>query len=334
MMSTTAAPIPAITERLSREKSTAASLSRHARQRAGRRTDMVGADAALGTDAAAAALPLREHGAARPPRRGGRLHGHLDGRDPGPRRVHAAGSRRRLDRARPPRHRRRRRLHPRAGAARPAGGRPRRRQRRALRARDRRLLGPHRRGLERDDVRAAAVARSRRPSTSCAPPSPASGPTTGFKLEQAPAAALPIVLAALRGKMLRLAVEKADGAFTNFLPLSGLPKVTDAARRGAGGLRARLPLLLPARRARGGRAAGAVHVLLLHHRPRLRGVLPLARPRRADRRDGRRLAAKDRAGRRGGAPWELIEDIFIFGRPRRCASASSATWRAGSRCRC
>ena len=36
---------------------------------------------------------------------------------------------------------------------------------------------------------------------------------------------IPLILAALRGKMLRLAVEKADGAFTNFLPLSGLPQV-------------------------------------------------------------------------------------------------------------
>lgn len=47
---------------------------------------------------------------------------------------------------------------------------------------------------------------------------------SGFKLESAPPP-VPIVLAALRGKMLRLAVEKADGAFTNFLPLSGLPQV-------------------------------------------------------------------------------------------------------------
>jgi probable F420-dependent oxidoreductase len=49
----------------------------------------------------------------------------------------------------------------------------------------------------------------------------------GFKLERAPAERVPIILAALRGKMLRLAVEKADGAFTNFLPLAGLPKVTE-----------------------------------------------------------------------------------------------------------
>ena len=48
---------------------------------------------------------------------------------------------------------------------------------------------------------------------------------SGFKLETAPAERVPIVLAALRGKMLDLAVERGDGAFTNFLPLGGLPKV-------------------------------------------------------------------------------------------------------------
>ena len=103
---------------------------------------------------------------------------------------------------------------------------------------------------------------------------------SGFKLESAPAQRVPIVLAALRGKMLDLAVERADGAFTNFLPLGGLPKVDRPARQGARGFRAALPFLLPARRARGGRAAGPLHVLLLHHSPGLRSLLPLARLRR------------------------------------------------------
>src|ERR1700742_3545437 len=48
---------------------------------------------------------------------------------------------------------------------------------------------------------------------------------TRFKLETKPTHEIPIVLAALRGKMLQLAVEQADGAFTNFLPLDGLPQV-------------------------------------------------------------------------------------------------------------
>ena len=57
--------------------------------------------------------------------------------------------------------------------------------------------------------------------------------STGFKLEQPPAEPRPIVLAALRGKMLRLAVERAAGAFTNFLPLSALPRVDRRAGAGA-----------------------------------------------------------------------------------------------------
>jgi probable F420-dependent oxidoreductase len=50
----------------------------------------------------------------------------------------------------------------------------------------------------------------------------------GFKLETAPAHPIPIVVAALRGKMLALAAEVADGAFTNFLPISGAPQVAEA----------------------------------------------------------------------------------------------------------
>jgi len=49
----------------------------------------------------------------------------------------------------------------------------------------------------------------------------------GFKLERAPETRVTIIVAALRGKMLRLAVEKGDGAFTNFLPLAGLPRVVE-----------------------------------------------------------------------------------------------------------
>ena len=50
----------------------------------------------------------------------------------------------------------------------------------------------------------------------------------GFKLEAAPATPIPIVVAALRGKMLALAAERADGAFSNWLPLSGVEQVARA----------------------------------------------------------------------------------------------------------
>src|SRR5919198_1441756 len=50
----------------------------------------------------------------------------------------------------------------------------------------------------------------------------------GFRLETPPPQPVPIVVAALRGKMLALAAELGDGAFTNFLPLSGTAQVAEA----------------------------------------------------------------------------------------------------------
>jgi probable F420-dependent oxidoreductase len=59
----------------------------------------------------------------------------------------------------------------------------------------------------------------------------------GFKLETKPAHAVPIVIAALRDKMLQLAAELGDGVFSNFLPVSGTAHVVEqvrAAERAAG----------------------------------------------------------------------------------------------------
>jgi probable F420-dependent oxidoreductase len=50
----------------------------------------------------------------------------------------------------------------------------------------------------------------------------------GFRLETPPSHPVPIVVAALRGRMLALAAEVGDGAFTNFLPLSGARQVAEA----------------------------------------------------------------------------------------------------------
>ncbi len=57
----------------------------------------------------------------------------------------------------------------------------------------------------------------------------------GFKLETPPAQPIPIVLAALRDKMLRLGGELADGTFTNFLPLSAAEHVVARVREGEAG---------------------------------------------------------------------------------------------------
>jgi alkanesulfonate monooxygenase SsuD/methylene tetrahydromethanopterin reductase-like flavin-dependent oxidoreductase (luciferase family) len=50
----------------------------------------------------------------------------------------------------------------------------------------------------------------------------------GFKLAAPPRQPVPIMLAALREPMLRLAARVADAAFTNFLPLSHVGQVVDA----------------------------------------------------------------------------------------------------------
>jgi probable F420-dependent oxidoreductase len=54
----------------------------------------------------------------------------------------------------------------------------------------------------------------------------------GLKLERPVTQPVPIVLAALRARMLALAAQIADGAFTNFLPISGLPQVVGALHAG------------------------------------------------------------------------------------------------------
>jgi probable F420-dependent oxidoreductase len=59
----------------------------------------------------------------------------------------------------------------------------------------------------------------------------------GFKLETPPEHPIPIYVAALRDRMLRLGGELADGTFVNFLPLSATPHVVEQIRAGerAGG---------------------------------------------------------------------------------------------------
>ena len=139
---------------------------------------------------------------------------------------------------------------------------------------------------------------------------------TGFKLEQPPPHPPPIVLAALRGKMLRLAVEKAAGAFTNFLPLSGLPKVV----AGLGDAPEGFELLcrffcLPGARDEVeplARFMFASYVSVPVYAAFFRWLgygAEIAEMCEA-------WAARDRERALAAAPWELIEETFIFGDPR------------------
>lgn len=140
---------------------------------------------------------------------------------------------------------------------------------------------------------------------------------TGFKLETAPTHPTPIVLAALRGKMLRLAVDKGDGAFTNFLPLSGLGQVT-AQLTDAGPdfeLLCRFFCIPGEREEVEGLArfmfSSYVTVPVYADFFRWLGygeeIAPMVEA----------WAEKDRQGAAAAAPWELIEDTFLVGPPEK-----------------
>ncbi len=144
----------------------------------------------------------------------------------------------------------------------------------------------------------------------------------GFKLETPPEQPVPIYVAALRDRMLRLGGAVGDGTFVNFLPLSGLPHVIGQIRAGE---------------AEAGKPAGASDVVCRFFcipRPAAEG-LPLARfmfaaygtvpvyeaffrslgwgeqldPMVTAWRDGDRTLALERA------PDDLIREIFVFGSP-------------------
>jgi probable F420-dependent oxidoreductase len=138
---------------------------------------------------------------------------------------------------------------------------------------------------------------------------------TGFKLEQPPAQPPPIVLAALRGKMLRLAVDKAAGAFTNFLPLSALPKVVAQLDGAPDGFELLCRFFcLPGSREEVEPLARfmfasyvSVPVYAAFYRWLGYGdqVAEMCEA----------WAARDRERALAAAPWELIEETFIFGEP-------------------
>jgi probable F420-dependent oxidoreductase len=138
---------------------------------------------------------------------------------------------------------------------------------------------------------------------------------TGFKLESAPADRVPIVLAALRGKMLELAMERADGAFTNFLPLAGLPKVTAQLDGAPDGFELLCRFFcIPGEREQVEPLArfmfsSYITVPVYEAFYRWLGYGEQIDPMVEAWKAGDRKAAAE------AAPWEAIEEMFIFGTP-------------------
>jgi probable F420-dependent oxidoreductase len=137
----------------------------------------------------------------------------------------------------------------------------------------------------------------------------------GFKLEQAPSLPVPIVLAALRGKMLALALAKADGAMTNFLPLGSLPKVAEQIEGAPDGFELvcrffclegdREQVEPLARFMFSSYITVPVYEAFYRWLGHGEKIDPMVEA----------WAAKDRQKAAELAPWELIEDAFVFGTP-------------------
>ncbi len=139
--------------------------------------------------------------------------------------------------------------------------------------------------------------------------------TGGFKLEQAPAERVPIIVAALRGKMLALAVEKGDGAFTNFLPLEGLPKVAAQLDGAPDGFELLCRFFcLPGEREQVEPLARFMFSSYITVPVYEKFFRWLGYGEQIDEMV-EAWNAKDRERAQAAAPWELIEDVFIFGSP-------------------
>jgi probable F420-dependent oxidoreductase len=137
----------------------------------------------------------------------------------------------------------------------------------------------------------------------------------GFKLERAPAERVPIIVAALRGKMLRLAVEKGDGAFTNFLPLEGLPRVVEQLDGAPEGFELLCRFFcIPGE----GEQVEALARFILSSYITVPVYEAFYRWLGYGERIDEMVAAwsaKDRQRAAEAAPWDLIEEMFIFGSP-------------------
>jgi alkanesulfonate monooxygenase SsuD/methylene tetrahydromethanopterin reductase-like flavin-dependent oxidoreductase (luciferase family) len=137
----------------------------------------------------------------------------------------------------------------------------------------------------------------------------------GFKLESKPQHEIPVVLAALRGRMLKLAVERASGAFSNFLPISGLPQVVEGIAGAPDGFELLCRFFcLPGKREEVEPVArfmfsSYITVPVYEAFYRWLGHGEAIDPMVAA------WKAKDRQKAAAAAPWELIDEMFILGEP-------------------
>lgn len=137
----------------------------------------------------------------------------------------------------------------------------------------------------------------------------------GFRLERAPEQRVPIMLAALRPNMLRLAGREADGAITNWLAATDVAKVR--AELGQGELAARI-FVCPTEDTEAARALGRMLISTYLTVPAYAAFHDWLGRGEALRPMHEAWAAGDRRGAGALIPDEVVDDLVVHGSVERC----------------
>ncbi|MBB5956771.1 putative F420-dependent oxidoreductase [Saccharothrix tamanrassetensis] len=143
----------------------------------------------------------------------------------------------------------------------------------------------------------------------------------GFRLERAPGQRVPIMLAALRPNMLRLAGREADGAITNWLSADDVVKVR--AELGRGELAARI-FVCPTEDADAARALGRMLISTYLTVPAYAAFHDWLGRGDALRPMHEAWAAGDRRGAGALVPDEVVDDLVVHGSVGRCRAQVAA----------
>jgi probable F420-dependent oxidoreductase len=151
-----------------------------------------------------------------------------------------------------------------------------------------------------------------------------------FKLEQAPAAPPPVLLAALRPQMLRLAGREADGAILNWLASYDVARCLDAVANPDADVVARI-FVCPTDDAEYARNLGRLLISTYLTVPAYAAFHDWLGRGEALGPMHERWAAGDRAGAAAAIPDGVVDDLVLHGTPEECRAQVQAYADAGVR---
>ena len=149
-----------------------------------------------------------------------------------------------------------------------------------------------------------------------------------FKLEQAPAEPPPVLLAALRPQMLRLAGREADGAILNWLAASDVPRCIDAVGNDSAEIVARI-FVCPSPDENYARTMGRLLISTYLTVPAYAAFHDWLGRGEALRPMHEAWAAGDRQGAAAAVPDDVVDALVLHGTPQQCRDQVAAYASAG-----